>query len=715
MNVKKYYSLRPAGRHALAIGRELIKDNYSAVMELVKNAYDADSPSVHIKFTLDHTDKKVHISITDFGHGMSRDVVLTKWLIPSTDDKLKRKKSPSGRLMQGQKGLGRYASAILGSHLSLATTSSTGERTEVEVDWEQFDNAEFMDQVELPVTTTKVDGKPKTIINITGDGEYYEFWSSEQYNNLKFELKKLISPVHDGGGVGSFDVFLEIDDDDEGVFYSKEEKIEPFPLLEFFDYKISGVIDPSGLGVVTFINNKEKASQVEKIKFKLDGKTKCGRVEIDVRVYDRESESIDNLILKGLRDDSGKYLTKTQTKLLLNQSNGIGVYRNDFRIRPLGDANFDWLELNADRVQNPSLHVGSNQVIGFVKVQGEKLSNLKETSARDGLKDNVAYLRLIKIVKEVLNELEERRYSYRRKSGLTKTAVKIERDFEKLFSFDDVKEKIKIKLRKEGLSNESSNEILEILKGKEDSSAKIIEDIRKKVSIYQGQATLGKIIDVVIHEGRRPIGFFVNQTKNLEFWVDMFFKTNSAESMEEINTIVRGFGVNSKVISELFSRLDPLATKQRGKSKIFNVNNVVDDSLSVFNSQLKDSEIKVIIDIPDAVEAFGWVNDFYIILTNLIDNSIFWLVEKNINNKEIEISVVLEDSKFKYLDFKDNGPGISKHLVESGAIFEPEFSTKTKGVGIGLSIAGEAAHRNNLDLKVFELDGGAYFRLEEKD
>ncbi|PKH03570.1 ATP-binding protein [Psychromonas sp. MB-3u-54] len=715
MEDKNSFSLRPAGRHVLAIGRELIKDNYSAVMELVKNAYDADSKSVHIKFILDHVNKKIVISVTDYGHGMTRDVVLSKWLIPSTDDKLKRKKSPNGRIMQGKKGLGRYAAAILGNNLSLRTISLTGDKTEVEVDWDAFDKAEFMDQVILPVKTESVKNPSQTIINIIGDGEYYDFWKIEEYNKLRFELKKLISPIHEGHGLEIFDIYLEIDDGNEGSLLPKEEKIEPFPLLEFYDYKISGSIQSNGLGVVNFVNNKEKATQNESIKLDLGRKTKCGIIEIDVRVYDRESESIDNLIKKGLRDDSGKYLNKTQTKSLLNQSNGIGVYRNGFRIRPLGDPDFDWLKLNASRVQNPSMHVGSNQVIGFVKIQSEETSNLKETSARDGLKDNIAYQSLIEVVQQSIKELEIRRFTYRRKSGLTKTAVKIEQDFEKLFSFDDVKDKIKNKLLQEGVSNKSSQEIFKILEHKENDSAKIIEDIRKKVAIYQGQATLGKIIDVVMHEGRRPIGFFSNQTKNLEFWVKQFSKKPTDDVKKEILSITEGFGINSKVISDLFKRLDPLATRQRGQSKNFNVKAIIQDSFFVFKNQVQDNDITIDIHSPDVVEFTGWINDFYVIITNLIDNSIFWLIDKNILNKSIEINIHLEDSKFKHLDFRDNGPGVSKHLIESGAIFEPEFSTKSNGVGIGLSIAGEAAHRNNLDLKIFESDIGAYFRLQIKD
>jgi hypothetical protein len=79
----------------------------------------------------------------------------------------------------------------------------------------------------------------------------------------------------------------------------------------------------------------------------------------DIRVYDREAEAIDSLINRGLKDEYGNYVGKLQARQLLNEYNGIGVYRNGFRIRPLGDADFDWLKLNEQRVQNPSLRIGN--------------------------------------------------------------------------------------------------------------------------------------------------------------------------------------------------------------------------------------------------------------------------------------------------------------------------------------------------------------------
>ena len=65
-----------------------------------------------------------------------------------------------------------------------------------------------------------------------------------------------------------------------------------------------------------------------------------------------------------------------------------------------------------------------------------------------------------------------------------------------------------------------------------------------------------------------------------------------------------------------------------------------------------------------------------------------------------------------YIDYRDTGPGINPEHSE--LIFEPEFSTKPDGMGLGLSIAGEAAERNGLELKVLDAKEGAHFKIEPK-
>ena len=87
---------RPSSRIISTIGENLIKDNYAAIVELVKNSYDADASLVTITF--EYKDDKQYISIEDDGIGMSPDTIVNKWLVPATDDKLIKNVSAKGRL-----------------------------------------------------------------------------------------------------------------------------------------------------------------------------------------------------------------------------------------------------------------------------------------------------------------------------------------------------------------------------------------------------------------------------------------------------------------------------------------------------------------------------------------------------------------------------------------------------------------------------------------
>ena len=78
--------------------------------------------------------------------------------------------------------------------------------------------------------------------------------------------------------------------------------------------------------------------------------------------------------------------------------------------------------------------------------------------------------------------------------------------------------------------------------------------------------------------------------------------------------------------------------------------------------------------------------------------------------KKVVMIVKKKENGFN-VDVRDSGPGISEELLESGVIFEPEFSTKPEGTGLGLAIAGEAANRNKLILTAIQEDEGAHFIL----
>jgi len=716
VNTSGTYKIRPAGRHLLTIGRDLIKDQYAAVLELVKNSYDADSPDVTLEFRA-HADKSGYtLTITDHGHGMSRDAVINRWLVPSTDDKLTRRTSPSGRIMQGRKGVGRFAASILGGDLLLETVAAGGEKTVVFVEWKTFETAQYLDDVEILVESSQIDGRSGTTLTITGDRELLQEWDQDQFNRLRFELKKLLPPVtaavNGNGGSDGFAINLTVSGFPAVV--DIKGPVVPYPIFDLYDYRISGRIGADGVGVLAYSLQKARNTIDENVTFNAGGPTECGELSFDIRVYDRDSDSIDALIGRGLTNESGDYVGRLQAKQLLNEYNGIGVYRNGFRIRPLGDADFDWLRLNAERVQNPSLRIGSDQAIGFVEIQTEELSGLIEKSARDGLRENTAFARLKQITHSVIEELEHRRFDYRRMVGLNRPVLKTASGIALVSSLDGIRKEIREELSKSGVDKKTTDGVMDIISRAEEEKSKVADEIRQAVAVYQGQATLGKIINVILHEGRQPLGCLKNEIPNLRYWYQAFQKTGDPENLGKLMPIAEGIGGNAEVFVKLFSRLDPLAASKPDAQKSLELRKIIEGSLSIFGEEMRVDNVRAVFIGKEECRLTCWYQDIYAIFTNLIDNSIYWMVEKNSQMREIRIEIAAHGDSLRYVDYRDTGPGIEPSLIANGAIFEPQFTTKPHGMGLGLAIAGEAASRNGLELKALESGSGAYFRLQLK-
>lgn len=707
------YKIRPAGRHILTIGRDLIQDSYAAVVELVKNAYDADSPDIHIEFRANSKLNTTSIVITDRGHGMSRDTVVNKWMVPSTKDKQERRKSPSGRIMQGRKGVGRYAASILGTDFLLETVDNHGDKTTAFIEWDAFENAEFLEDVEILIETIPTSEPSGTRLTMSGDINVLQEWDQTQFNKLRFELKKLIPPIssiNNNDFSEDFSITLSI----EGFPNVDDiiESIVPYPIFELFDYRITGFIGADGNGTLRYSQQNARNTFEDEIIFDSGTDSSCGELVFDIRVYDRDKNAIESLIERGLRDDRGNYVGKLQARQLLNEYNGIGVYRNGFRIRPLGDADFDWLKLNEQRIQNPSLRIGNNQVIGYVLIQSDESSGLVEKSARDGLKENKAFSRLKEITRMVISKLEERRFDYRRTAGISRSTTKVERELEGLFSFDALKKDISSRLTKGGVDQQTVREVFEIIDRDAEEKNKVADDIRQTVAIYQGQATLGKIINVILHEGRRPLNYFNNQIPNMNFWADRFRQENDIESLEKVIPIAEGIADNAEIFVKLFSRLDPLAAGKRAAKKQFDLKKMIQGSFSVFTEEMKSQNVQLRVIGEDGIKFLSWQQDMYAIFTNLADNSLYWMETKKIPDRQIVVDIVTDDGVLLHIDYHDTGPGIEPKFISSEMIFEPEFSTKKSGTGLGLAIAGEAAMRNGLELKAFEAKHGAWFRLQ---
>ncbi|WP_294614052.1 ATP-binding protein, partial [uncultured Roseovarius sp.] len=448
----------PKARIIRTIGDQLISGPEAAVIELVKNAYDADANFVEIKFTPPLVAGRGRISITDDGHGMSLDDIRLKWMEPATASKVKDRQSPSKRRkMMGSKGIGRFAAAKLGGKMALTSTvRSSEESTAVlipELDWSIFSDDVYLADIAIDYLVQAVDEPTGTTIEII---ELHENWTKERISKLYAELRRLLSPFsasHEKSD--DFSVFLDLSEcDRNSTGFDPEEildgseaaqahvsyrgggrRVHPFPLLSACDYELSGTFAPDGSFEGSFTVHRAGRG-VEPIKIPGAGikqHESPGKVDVQLYLFDREADALKhNMRAAGLGE-----MSATEARRLLDSISGVAIYREGFRVRPYGDPENDWLALDTRRVQDPSLRIGHNQVAGYLKIEGEQDSHLLERSSREGFEDNAAFQNLAKLVKRLLAEVvEPKRFDFREKAGIARS---------RSTSFDELKELSELK------------------------------------------------------------------------------------------------------------------------------------------------------------------------------------------------------------------------------------------------------------------------------
>jgi len=102
------------GRLLQELGLRLVASPEVALVELIKNSYDADSPSCTVRLE----DKEETLVVADEGHGMTLADFVTKWMRIATSSKLAQELSLKyHRRLTGAKGIGRFAVRYLGDYL----------------------------------------------------------------------------------------------------------------------------------------------------------------------------------------------------------------------------------------------------------------------------------------------------------------------------------------------------------------------------------------------------------------------------------------------------------------------------------------------------------------------------------------------------------------------------------------------------------------------
>ena len=376
------------------LGRELITNDEVAIFELVKNSYDADANQVHLYFNNDS------IVIADDGSGMSRADLRDKWLFvaysakrEAHQDRNYRNAAAAGNLYAGSKGIGRFSSDRIGKAVLIQSRpkSQAGKTVhKLTVHWDRFeqDDKEHFDQVPvhyrrgtrfiLPSGLGRF-GKQLdhgTVITIR---DLRRHWDRDALLDLKAALAKLINPF--GSKTDSFSIVInapaERATDRALKIEATRANREPVN-REIVNGRVGNFIFKDLQHKTTFVRVSIGDGYVNT--------ELTDRGELVYRI--REPNPYKGLKRSGFSceiyylNHSAKLTFARRIGLPSVQFGSVFLFRNNFRVYPIGEASDDWFGFDRRKQQGYSRYLGTREIIGRVDVLGSD-EDFQEASSRN--------------------------------------------------------------------------------------------------------------------------------------------------------------------------------------------------------------------------------------------------------------------------------------------------------------------------------------------
>lgn len=848
-----------SARTARLIGRENIASSKGAIIELVKNGYDADSKISIVYFDnkystvlneitneyinelislgiskseifdlyesddenegtyiinkeIDEEKKKqfkntiskfCSLYIIDTGEGMTQKIIRDYWMTIGTDNKANDVFTKSGRVKAGAKGIGRFALDKLGGICEMTTifnpdahendVDENGKETNYLgykwiVNWEDFEG-EFktIDKVDAELiginSVSIIDEIKEQVPQLDlskislADGSQYgtilkisnlrDNWEDFYVDQVYTDLEVLVPPKE----VGEFEIYL----------FSSLEHTKYGEVLgsvcDDYDYKLVAKADENQNISITVYREEYDVELIPNDFFQREllknepyrkedfqkgfwkKETSFSQILSGFKERD-EDNTFDNIgvfeftfyFLKRTFDSNNasrffyKNFMSNNRKDWLNKFGGIKLFRDNFRVRPYGeakDAAFDWLGLGNRKAASPAgvakleggYRVEPENVAGAVKISRLTNVNFEDKSSREGLQNNKTFDVFKQLLAGIINVFEDdRAFIAREMDAYDDERFGAERDRKKA---EDLAKKIvadsREKRRKreenpteamnspmseEQQENDREKEILAIeIERKEEQ----IERLKDEQKVLRGLASSGIVLASFSHDLSKLNNVLSSRTDKLKELISEKIKEedyhqverrkNPFSQLEKIKT------QDIKLQNWLNFSMGATRKDKRKRPQVFLQNyflefkedwkTVLDErGISLEVSEIEDIELRV------------FEIDLDSIFNNLLVNSIeaFNLMKVN-RQREIQVRVH-SNGKEVIFDYADNGTGLSKDIEKAEIIFEPLFTTRRnphtaeeEGTGLGMWLVQSIVKENDGNIKLLFPENGFGIRI----
>jgi len=395
------------------IGRDLINNDNIAVLELVKNSYDAGSKEVKVIFknlkenddagNASYSDKSSKIVIIDDGIGMDEEDIKEKWLNIAYSDK-KHEKVKDGRVLAGSKGVGRFSCDRLGQYLDLYTKKQGKPLCHLHIDWKEFEveDKKDLEIQDIEIQLDEITGQnfqekfgfpleQGTVLEMNklrsewATSEKKDKWNTSKILDLRRYLEKLINP-NQAFASKRFTIELIAGDFEEEDASKKknQEKLNGiienkiFEKLNFTTTVIEAGVSKGGDTITTTLTDK-------------------GRKVLEVI-----EKNVDYPLLKDIKivifylNPYAKAYFKRQTGIRSVNFGSIFLFINGFRVNPLGDYGDDWLRMELRKGQGYAKFLGSRELVGRIEIN-DPGRNFTIISSREGVVKDQRFSQIVDI------------------------------------------------------------------------------------------------------------------------------------------------------------------------------------------------------------------------------------------------------------------------------------------------------------------------------
>lgn len=720
--------IRPYARLLTMLGDQLIKNEQIAVTELMKNSYDADADWVKVSFENFGDNFKIQdnsrIIIEDNGCGMTHDVITKAWMNPATPNKhtkdISAQRTDSGRVIQGEKGIGRFAILKLGRTIEMVTRPKNGdEEYSLVFDFNKYDedflrenNEEkeiFLEQlgfnlevrcpeVFVPRKVTVDDktydgldnakGTRITISNLRGAWSEKKFQSlTDSFEKFKGMFGTLESSSDNDNGVKEFTIglihngeaFVSASRADNLAAISEQKAVFAVQGGKYDNVSQVLTFNLNGLPKTLELDDPDvKGLRVFRDRFLLEDNktyrkvTDFGPFTFDFYIFDLNA-----------KDDSRYGLNEGQKKIV--KEHRVYLLRDGVRVLPYGNPDDDWLMIDMMRgTISAGITFSNDQVVGRVNITKANNEHLKDKTNREGLIDDDYYTQdFICVIQTLLAYLRKTAYKKYLDNQKKKDSIENQRK-------DAVKNAIEI-LAEQFSDNKTASTLITQLKS---SYQKEKQYLLERAERTESLAAVGLSVETTSHD----IMLMMNRgLDNLASLMKDSMSPNydprvASEQLQKLYGIFTYVGNQIKDMQQLF-----VSSKQRRKH--LRVKDLLDKVIRLYANIMERNGIDVKVDVVGSpLIAVCTDADLLQLLINLFDNAVYWL---SVTGKPKKNILVTLDGNAQQMLFSDDGCGVRQD--DAPYIFDAFFSGKgEEGRGLGLYISKKVLERNDYTIRLAE-------------